>query len=537
MGSGDRDGVGKGTEAGRGIERVLRERDERYALATAAARVGVWDWDIASGRFYLDPNVKSLLGYADHEIPNDLEVWSGYVHSEDREAVMKAATDHLEGRTPEYVFEHRMMHRDGSARWFLVRGRAIRDAEGKAVRMVGTDADITQRKELEEALKRSETRYRSLVEQLPAVTYLATADPRSHALYISPQIEAMTGFTVEEFCTTPSRWRQQLHPADRERVIEELERCSRTGEPFEAEYRLLTKSGEVLWVRDHGRLVHDDEGRALFFQGFMLDTTATKRMEERLLRSQKLESLGVLAGGIAHDFNNLLTVVLGNADLALARIPAGSPGYAELGQIQKATLRAKDLTGQMLTYAGRMVMVPEAVDLNRLIEGLAELLSAVLSKKSRLELRLAPDLPSIEADPGQIQQIVMNLLTNASEALGDEAGVITISTAPFRAENTLTSDWPEPGEIPAGAYVALEVRDSGEGMSEATRSRMFDPFFTTKFTGRGLGLAAVLGVVRQHRGGIFVESEPDRGTCVRVLLPVSAEGAELASAGSGSRVP
>jgi PAS domain S-box-containing protein len=525
MGTSSKDeSTGVGLPAG--SERDLRERDERYAMATAAARVGVWDWDITGGRFYLDPNVKALLGYSDDEIPNDLEVWSTFVHPEDQEAVMKAATDHLEGRTPEYVFEHRMMHRDGSVRWFLVRGRAIRDAEGKAVRMLGTDADITQRKELEEALKRSEAQYRSLVEQLPAVTYLATPDTESSALYISPQVEAMTGFSVEEFCTSPSRWRRQLHEEDRERVIEALERSVKTGVPLAVEYRLRTKSGEIIWIRDQGSLVSGDDGEPLFYQGFMLEITAAKRMEERLFRSQKLESLGVLAGGIAHDFNNLLTVMLGNADLALERMPEGAPGHAELGQIQAASLRAKDLTGQMLTYAGRVVMVPESVDLNPLIESLSELLATAMSKKARLRHRLSPGLPPVEADPSQIQQIVMNLLTNASEALGDETGTVTISTDLVRAERPIVSDWPEPQEIPAGAYVSLEVQDSGEGMDRKTRARMFDPFYTTKFTGRGLGLAAVLGAVRQHRGGIFVESEPGRGTSVKVLIPV-VEGARL----------
>jgi PAS domain S-box-containing protein len=331
----------------------------------------------------------------------------------------------------------------------------------------------------------------------------------------------MTGFTPAEWCSTPSLWRRQLHPDDRERVITALEQSIEAGTPFTDEYRLLTKSGQMVWIRDRGRIVQGDASHTSFFQGFMVDVTVEHRMEQRLLQSQKLESLGIMAGGIAHDFNNLLTVILGNADLALEDIRPARPGHNELQLIREASLRAKGLTGQMLTYTGRVPVAHEKVDVNQLLESMSVLLAAAVSKKAKLRWDLAAGLPFVEADPNQLQQIIMNLLTNASEALQDKPGSIVVSTDLFTADEPIPSEWSESGEFPAGRYVSLEVRDTGAGMDQATRLRMFDPFFSTKFTGRGLGLAAVLGTVRQQCGAIFVETAQGLGTSVRVLLPAS----------------
>jgi CheY-like chemotaxis protein len=239
--------------------------------------------------------------------------------------------------------------------------------------------------------------------------------------------------------------------------------------------------------------------------------------------AQKLESLGVLAGGIAHDFNNLLVGMLGNASLALLDTPLASPARGPVEDIERAAQRAAELTRQLLAYSGKGRFVIEPIDVSRLVEEMTSLLRAALSKKAELILELPTALPAIEADATQLRQVVMNLLTNASDAIGEAVGTIAIRTGVQQVEATYRATLLNGEAITDGAYVFVDVADTGAGMDGATIARIFDPFFTTKFTGRGLGLAATLGIVRGHRGAIKVYSEPGRGTTFRLLFPASRE--------------
>ncbi|MBU5615045.1 PAS domain-containing sensor histidine kinase [Geomonas azotofigens] len=245
------------------------------------------------------------------------------------------------------------------------------------------------------------------------------------------------------------------------------------------------------------------------------------RLEQQLLHAQKLESLGILAGGIAHDFNNILTGILGNSSLGLMRIAPDSPAVENLQNIEKGAIRAADLARQMLAYSGKGMFVVEPVSLNSLLTEMIHLLEVSISKRCHLALELAQALPPVQADSTQLRQIVMNLVINASEAIGERGGTITIrSGCRHFDEQYLKGAWAEK-EITEGEFLFLQVEDDGCGMDDATLSRIFDPFFTTKFTGRGLGMSAVLGIIRGHRGAIKVESKPGRGTTFTVLLPVS----------------
>ncbi|GAM09285.1 methyl sulfide methyltransferase-associated sensor [Geobacter sp. OR-1] len=249
-------------------------------------------------------------------------------------------------------------------------------------------------------------------------------------------------------------------------------------------------------------------------------------MEKQLLHTQKLESLGVLAGGIAHDFNNILTTIIGNAELALMRLNPESPVLENLQRIENAAARAADLARQMLAYSGKGKFVIEYIDLNRLVEEMGHMLEVSISKKAILRYHLTLPLPSVEADATQIRQIIMNLVINASEAIGDKSGVIAITTGCLNCnEEYLKEAW-MPERIPEGNYVFLEVADTGCGMDKGTLGKIFDPFFTTKFTGRGLGMAAVLGIIRGHKGTIRVQSEPDKGSSFKVLFPICTQPAE-----------
>ncbi|MBN2299483.1 MAG: response regulator, partial [Deltaproteobacteria bacterium] len=235
----------------------------------------------------------------------------------------------------------------------------------------------------------------------------------------------------------------------------------------------------------------------------------------------------VMAGGIAHDFNNLLMAILGNLDLALLDMSPVSRSRTYIEHALSAVHKAADLTNQMLAYSGRGKFDLKSFDMSEMVEEMTHLLKASIAKTITLNLRMSRDLPPIIADPGQVQQIIMNLIVNASDAIADKPGIITITTGMQECDETyfLQSRFKE--KPPAGLYVFFEVKDTGCGMDEQTQEKLFDPFFTTKFTGRGLGMAAVLGIIEGHKGSITVESEPGKGTTIRALFPSSKEGKQL----------
>jgi PAS domain S-box-containing protein len=293
-----------------------------------------------------------------------------------------------------------------------------------------------------------------------------------------------------------------------------------SGRVWKGEIRNRAKDGTFYWVDTTIVPFLGPDGKPVQFVAIRADITERKMAEESIRQSQKLESLGILAGGIAHDFNNLLTSILGNANLASMVLPSESQAHPYLDQIEKATMRAADLSRQMLAYAGKGKVAIGRVDLNRLVHEMTELLSVSLSKKALIRYDLAPVLPEIMADPTQMQQVVMNLVTNASEAIPEGAnGSITLRTGELMVEKTYITVTSLPVGLNPGRYVTLEVSDTGCGMTPEVIARIFDPFFTTKFTGRGLGLSALLGIVRSHGGGLKVYSEPGKGTSMKVFLP------------------
>ena len=246
-----------------------------------------------------------------------------------------------------------------------------------------------------------------------------------------------------------------------------------------------------------------------------------KEFELKLVETQKLEALGVLAGGIAHDFNNLLGVILGNTSLALRTLSAGSPLRGILEQVDLAARRSGELAKQMLAYSGKGMFVVQPVALSELVGGIAELIQGTISKKAVLTSAFAPDTPTIEGDVTQLRQVVLNLITNASEAIGDEPGTIEVKTGSIEAGRSLLAEYQLSDDLSEGRYAFFEVADSGPGMDAQTQARIFEPFFSTKFIGRGLGLAAVQGILRGHGGAIKISSEPGRGTSFRSCFPPS----------------
>lgn len=331
------------------------------------------------------------------------------------------------------------------------------------------------------------------------------------------------------FLPTNEAFFQSVHPEDRPRVRAASEAALADGARYDIEHRIVRPDGGTAHVHERAEIVRDEAGRAVRMIGSVQDVTERHRQEEerqaierKFQEAQKLESLGVLAGGIAHDFNNLLTGILGNACLARMELPRESPVQSYAEQIELSSQRAADLCKQMLAYSGKGRFTVKQINLSEMVRETVHLLQLSVSKKAVLQLALADDLPSVLADATQLRQIIMNLVINASDALGDKGGTITIHTAVLRADKSYLSSLVGAGDLAEGDYVSLEVTDTGCGMSPETQAKIFEPFFTTKFTGRGLGLSAVLGIVRGHQGALKVRSEPGRGTTFKLLLPVAA---------------
>jgi PAS domain S-box-containing protein len=391
---------------------------------------------------------------------------------------------------------------------------------------------LAARRQAQILLAQSEQRYRTVIDQTGQMVYDLDLTTNFIQWFGTEATPAITGYSLAEFQSVDlKRWEEMIHPDDRARAVELLDRAVEQRTRYQVEYRFRRKDGGYCHIEDHGIFLFAKDGKPERLLGRMSDISVRRQVEEerqqigrKLQETQKLESLGVLAGGIAHDFNNLLTGILGNAGLARLESPRGWNGTEHLAQIEKAALRAADLCKQMLAYSGKGRFVVQRLSINELIEDTAQLLQISISKKATLHLQLGTGLPAISADATQLRQVVMNLVINASEALGDRTGQITISTGRVLATPAYLSTVQFQTEIAPGDYVFVEVSDTGSGMSRETLARIFDPFFTTKFTGRGLGLAAVLGIVRGHKGAIKVYSEPGRGTTFRILLP-PAEGA------------
>jgi PAS domain S-box len=412
----------------------------------------------------------------------------------------------------------------------------ILSEDGRVEGVCGIATEISERKRAEAEIRENRRQLESILGQLPGMAFRLVQDGDLTPVYISRGALQLTGHSARDFLEKRVRLAEIIHPDDRKRTQNAVANAVRKRRSYEIEYRIVDRAGRTKWVLDRGQGVYNEDGQLMFIEGLAIDITQRKDaesekliVERRLLEGQKLESIGVLAGGVAHDFNNLLTGIIGNANLAAITIPSDSPAQQNLKQIENASQRAAELCQQMLAYAGKGRFVIQRVEIGPLINNTVPLLRASVSKRATLRLQLQPDLPPIMADPTQIRQIVMNLIINASESLGEQDGVISITATLIR---------PRPGFfegatiVPtqsAAEYVQLEVSDTGSGMQPETLARIFDPFFTTKFAGRGLGLPAVQGIIRSHHGALTIRSTPGQGSVFSIYLPAaSAEPTEPA---------
>lgn len=391
------------------------------------------------------------------------------------------------------------------------------------------DVDLRPLKKVEQALRDSEERLRLVVES--AEDLLVMHDPEGHYLYY----HGPSRYGIEEAELLGKTPLDFLDEPQARRIMDQIRQVAETGETMVAENR-LTWRGETIWFSDLIYPIPDEHGRVARVGKICRNITEKKRaeaeqlrMNERLRESQKLESLGVLAGGIAHEFNNLLTGILGNVSLVLMDMPKESPFRESLTLIESAAQRAATITAHMLAYSGRGAMTMRKIGLTPLIQNIQHLLEMAVSKRHRIVFHLPETTGTVRVDPKQIQQLLTNLVVNASEAIGDRNGYVTIRTGTIPVDRDYLETTYLEEDLPEGDYAFIEVADTGCGMDEATKARLFDPFFSTKFTGRGLGMAAVLGIVRGHNGAVKVYSEPSSGTTVKVLLPLTEGDPEPAT--------
>jgi PAS domain S-box-containing protein len=375
--------------------------------------------------------------------------------------------------------------------------------------------DITDRVSAQRARDQAEIKYRMLVEQVAAVSYIAELGVRGQWLYVSPQIESMFGYAADEWLSTSKEWIRHI-PAEDHPIVHAAEEASSRGEPFQAEYRITRKDGQTMWVSDTAVVVRGSDSHPVM-EGLIVDITERKMLENQLLQARKMEAVGRLAGGVAHDFNNLLTIIKGYIEIALQRCLNQPALHGDIRRIEEAADRAVALVRQLLAFSRKQVLRPKILDLNSIVVNLDQLLRRLMSANIEMKTFVSKDLGAIKADPGQVEQVIMNLVVNARDALPD-GGQIIIETSNVELDSAYTLDH---AVVRPGPYVLLAVTDTGVGMTADTVVHIFEPFYTTKESGRGtgLGLSTVYGIVKQSGGYVWVYSELGKGTTFKVYLP------------------
>jgi PAS domain S-box-containing protein len=502
-------------------ETLLESRRQYQALIGSIDGI-VWEADATTFRFtFVSPQAERVLGYPVAEWLDQPSFWRDHIHPDDTGwavAYCVSATQEMR----DHDFEYRMVAADGRVVWLRDIVSVVVE-QGVVTKLRGVMIDVTGSKRAEEARRQAEEKYRSIVEN--AVEGIFQSTPAGRFLTANPAMARICGFESPEelFAADPTDLAAQLYiePARRVELIRELE-AHDVVRGFELQIR--RRDGSTAWLSETIWVARDPSGAITHYTGMVEDVTGQRRaaevralIETRLRQAQKLEAIGQLAGGVAHDFNNILTAILGVADLLLLDLAPDDRRRADVREILDAARRAAALTRQLLAFSRQQVLRLERLDLNLLVTDGERLLRRVIGEDIHITTALDPGLGTIEADPGQLEQVLLNLAVNARDAMPN-GGTVTIRT--LNTELDATHGAPEFEVIP-GPYVLLVVTDTGTGMDRDTQSHLFEPFFTTKGPGKGtgLGLATVYGIVKQNRGYIWVSSQPGQGATFKIYLP------------------
>jgi two-component system, cell cycle sensor histidine kinase and response regulator CckA len=514
-------------------EETIRQHEGQLAEAQRLAHIGSWNWDLRSNVLIWSDEHYRIFGLQPGEIDLTYEsIVANYVHPDDIDQVKSFVANACSTLEP-FNFYYRIIRPDGAVRMVQVFGNVVGDEQGNPIRMFGTAQDVTELKRAEEEqarlnaqLESERQRLNNIIASVPGVVWEAWGEPGAQRIdFVSDYIKPMLGYDVKEWLSTPNFWLSIVHPDDRERTSQAAAVSFASGQTSSTlEFRWITKAGKVRWAQSNTAVIRDETGQPLGLRGVTIDITERKRAEEalrvseeQLRQSQKLEAVGQLAGGMAHDFNNLLTVISGYCDLTLMKLPKAEPARSNIEEIKKAGDRAAALTRQLLAFSRRQVLQPKVLNLNAIVSDLNKMLRRLIGEDIDLLTVFEPSLGKINADPGQIEQVIINLAVNARDAM-PQGGTLSFETANVYLDNEYTRAHTT---VKPGNYVMFAVSDTGTGMDADTQARMFEPFFTTKGQGKGtgLGLSTVYGIVKQSEGHIWVYSEPNKGTTFKVYLP------------------
>jgi PAS domain S-box-containing protein len=447
-------------------------------------------------------------------LQNRVAAFGDLIHPEDRERVWNEIQEALREDRP-YQMEYRLQVQSRDVMvWEQGRGvRSVVDQAGLVLE--GLIMDVNEEARARENLRKSEEQFRQLAENINGVFWMTNLQG-TEILYVSHAYENIWGRTRASLYKNPNSWMESIDPQDVEAARASYARVLES-RGFDVEYRIHRGDGEIRWIWDRAFLIADDKGQIYRRAGIAQDITERKRLEDQYRQAQKMEAVGRLAGGIAHDFNNLLCIMNGYSDLLRMSLQDGSESHGYADRIGKAGERAANLTRQLLAFSRKTVLIPRVLRLNDLLTPMADLIHRLIGEDIAFSLKLAPDLGKVEADPGQLEQVLMNLIINARDAM-PTGGQLEVETANVMLDENYAR---KHEGVRQGSYVMMAVRDTGHGMNPAELTRIFEPFFTTKEVGKGtgLGLAMVYGVVKQSGGDVEVESELGRGSCFRIYLP------------------
>jgi two-component system, cell cycle sensor histidine kinase and response regulator CckA len=498
-------------------EDALKELEARYRelVERIPAVAYISGFGPASQWTYVSPQIERLLGYTQDEWLAQPGLWLERIHPDDRARALNidSQIERVGGR---FQIEYRMTTREGRLMWVRDAGSVFEDGSGKPRRINGILTDITEQTEAAMALRHSEEQLRLALQAAKmgawswdAQTQLSVWEENAHQLF---------GLKPGEYDGSLESLLRLIHPDDRESVAGAIRSTIESRTPYHSEFRIIRSDGQVRRMVDHGQSTFDESGRIVRVHGVIQDVTDVHELQEQLRLAQRMEAIGQLAGGVAHDFNNLLTVIRAHADLLFERAAKDPVVMTDAAAIHKAADRAAAITQQLLAFSRKQVLRPHIFDPSRVVQQMSEMLRRLIGSNIVLHTENPPEPLWIRADEGQLEQVVLNLVINARDAM-PEGGHVTLKTqraGPDSPELKLHSD------VPSGHYAHLSVRDTGTGMDAATRARIFEPFFTTKEPGKGtgLGLATVYGIVKQTGGWIWVDSVPGQGTAFHIFFPI-----------------